>query len=110
VAPDGALRASNWALFGGGPLGVWRVAIEGEWRRRDSGGGGDAATVDVSFDAFSTQIVGIFGLRFPGAVLRLPLPATGRSAEWNTPFVDGQWRVGRGRTGNSFLFKRLPGG
>ena len=43
----GAIRSSNSAVFGLGPLGSWRIGIEGNWKNT-----GDGKTVWVAFDRF----------------------------------------------------------
>ncbi|KAG2445814.1 hypothetical protein HXX76_000418 [Chlamydomonas incerta] len=105
----GALVASNSAVFGFGPVGSWSVGIEGVWR--DSG---DGKTARVLFDQVSVRPVTALGLPVPNWAPPLTLatggttgPGQGRSgADWITTFVDRDMRVGRGRTGNTFLFKR----
>ncbi|PNH09940.1 hypothetical protein TSOC_003415 [Tetrabaena socialis] len=109
LSESGSLMASNSAVFGFGPLGSWRVGIEGLWRNS-----GDGMTARVLFDRVSVRPVAALGLPLPGWLPPLKIAAGGSSgpgekrsgADWVTTFVDGTMRVGRGKTGNTFLFKR----
>ncbi|KAG2498285.1 hypothetical protein HYH03_003546 [Edaphochlamys debaryana] len=109
----GNLVASNSAVFGFGPLGGWRVGIEGVWR--DSG---DGKTARVLFDQVSVKPVSALGLPVPSWLPAATLNSGGlggggsgenrSGADWVTTFVDRDLRVGRGKTGNTFLFRRKP--
>ncbi|KXZ55858.1 hypothetical protein GPECTOR_2g1409 [Gonium pectorale] len=111
LSETGALVASNTAVFGFGPLGSWRIGIEGVWRDA-----GDGRTARVLFDQVSVKPVGALGLKAPAWVPPLKLATGGLSgpgerrsgADWVTTFVDRDLRVGRGKTGNTFLFRRRP--
>ncbi|GLC43895.1 hypothetical protein PLESTB_000920600 [Pleodorina starrii] len=106
---SGSLVASNSAVFGFGPLGSWRVGIEGVWR--DSG---DGKTARVLFDQVSIKPDSAMGLPAPSWLPPLRLATGGTSgpgesragAPWITTFVDRDMRVGRGKEGEAFLFKR----
>ncbi|EFJ50822.1 hypothetical protein VOLCADRAFT_120517 [Volvox carteri f. nagariensis] len=106
-----ALVASNSAVLGFGPMGSWKVGIEGIWR--DSG---DGKTARVLFDQVSIKPVSAMGLAAPSWLPPLRLASGGSSgpgevragASWTTTFVDRDTRVGRGRDGEAFLFRRKP--
>ncbi|GFR46872.1 hypothetical protein Agub_g8513, partial [Astrephomene gubernaculifera] len=106
---DGSLTASNSAVFGLGPLGSWRVGIQGVWRSA-----GDGRTARVLFDQMSVKPVAALGLPAPSWLPPLKLAAGGSAgggggrlgADWVTSFLDGELRIGRGRSGNTFLFRR----
>lgn len=111
AARDGAVvGASNSATFGLGPFGSWRLGIEGVWR---DGPQGDGRAVKVLFDTFSIKPVSFLGLPLPEWLPPLTLSTGDRGpsragADWETTFCDGEHRIGRGRTGNLFLFRRRP--
>ena len=122
------LEAANSAIFGLGPLGSYEVGIQGKWLPDASQAG---STVQVAFDAFSVKMVGYLGLqlpaglpkvRFHGArslygccsgsrgpwgVMQITIPINGQTtAEWCTPYADEEFRLGKGKSGNLFLFQR----
>lgn len=105
---DAVVGASNSATFGLGPFGAWRVGIEGVWRDSPDG---DGKAVKVLFDQISVKPVNMLGLELPSWLPGLTL-STGSSgparsgADWATTYLDPELRVGRGRTGNAFLFRR----
>eukprot|EP00798_Chlamydomonas_sp_ICE-L_P032527 gene32527-17241_t len=108
--PGGAIRSSNTAVFGLGPLGSWRIGIEGSWRNT-----GDGRTAMIAFDSFKMRPIGWLGVKLPTWLPNLEL-GTGSSqsesrrkgAEWVTSFCDDELRVGKGKTsGNLFLFKKV---
>ncbi|GIL47342.1 hypothetical protein Vafri_4185 [Volvox africanus] len=57
---SGAVVANNSAVLGFGPLGSWRLGIQGVWR--DSG---DGKTARVLFDQVSVKPVAAMGLAVP---------------------------------------------
>ncbi|GIL70399.1 hypothetical protein Vretimale_3589 [Volvox reticuliferus] len=108
---SGAVVANNSAVLGFGPLGSWQLGIQGVWR--DSG---DGKTARVLFDQVSVKPVAAMGLAVPSWMPPLQLATGGTAgpgesrvgASWTTTFVDRDMRVGRGRDGEAFLFRRKP--
>ena len=122
------LEAANSAIFGLGPLGSYEVGIQGRWLPEASQAG---SMVQVAFDAFSVRLVGYLGLQLPAglpkvrchgahalygcrsgslgswAAMQITIPINGQTtAEWCTPYADEEFRLGRGKSGNLFLFQR----
>lgn len=97
--------SSNEAVFGLGPLGTWHVVIQGHWRPKQPL---DGVTARVAFDCFSIRLLGFMGATLPSwlPALQVPLPAAGDGADWATTYLDSDLRLGKGRSGNLFLFKR----
>ncbi len=56
----GVYHASNEATIGLGPLGSWRVAIEGKWYNQ-----GDGESVRVVFERLRIKPVGVLGAKLP---------------------------------------------
>ncbi|MBD1901302.1 PAP fibrillin [Coleofasciculus sp. FACHB-125] len=84
-------------------LGEWRLQADGVWTW-----GADEQTAKVTFDSFSMQATKLFGMEswsFPE--LKIPVLEFFRNqAEWTTSYLDEEIRVGRGATGNLFVFRR----
>ena len=79
-------------------LGEWKVQADGIWRW-DS----DKKTANVSFSAFSFQATKPFSL----PELKIPvLEFLRNEAVWITSYLDEEMRVGKGKTGNLFVFRR----
>ncbi|MDZ7961183.1 MAG: PAP/fibrillin family protein [Aulosira sp. DedQUE10] len=97
------ISASNCAEFDLPLLGEWRLQAEGVWRW-----GADEQTAKVTFAAFSVQATKPFGISswsFPE--LKIPvLEFLRNEALWTTSYLDSEIRVGRGATGNLFVFRR----
>uniref|UniRef100_A0A7S0WPR3 Plastid lipid-associated protein/fibrillin conserved domain-containing protein n=1 Tax=Chlamydomonas leiostraca TaxID=1034604 RepID=A0A7S0WPR3_9CHLO len=106
--PDGSITTTNEAVFGFGPLGSWSLAIDGAWRNT-----GDGKSVKVIFDKFKVKPVGLLGLQLPQWLPQVLISLGGDSAggrggaDWVTTYLDDELRVGRGKSGNAFLFRRL---
>jgi hypothetical protein len=95
--------ASNSALLDLPLLGEWQLQADGVWMW-----GVDEQVAKVSFDSFSFQATKPFGLsgwNFPE--LKIPvLEFLRNEALWTTSYLDQEIRVGRGATGNLFVFRR----
>lgn len=95
--------AANCAEFNLPLLGEWRLQADGVWRWDR-----DERDAQVSFGAFSlqaTKLLGISNWNLPA--LKIPVLKFMRNeALWKTSYLDSQIRVGRGATGNLFVFRR----
>lgn len=104
--PEGTqtIAAENGADLKIPLLGDWRLRAEGKWCWQAEEG--QVAT--VSFNAFAVQARQILGQaewQFPE--LKVPvLDFLRNEAWWKTSYLDTELRVGRGRTGNLFMFRR----
>ncbi|AKG24276.1 PAP/fibrillin family protein [Calothrix sp. 336/3] len=97
VDEAGKIATSNCALMELPVLGEWQVQAEGVWQREDE------KTALVSFCAFSLQATK------PLTLPRLKIPVLEflrNQAVWITSYLDGEMRIGRGKTGNLFVFRR----
>lgn len=126
---SGELETENAAIFGLGPFGSWRVAIDGHWEVAASGTTpnpsarsgsfpsakkvasqvlADGTVARVRFTKYSLQLQGFLMLKFPGPKLEFPIP-NGRVAEFITTYLsaDGSLRAARGASGNLFFFRRV---
>lgn len=69
----------------------------------------------MAFTELRVRLAGLLGLNLPDSLpeVRIPVPADAagsrRGALWRTTYLDGNWRVGQGSSGNLFVFRRLPG-
>ncbi|MBD2058004.1 hypothetical protein H6F88_18615 [Oculatella sp. FACHB-28] len=85
-------------------LGRVQLQAQGHWRWQ-----GNTQTATVAFDAFSLQATGLFhqaDWQLPA--LHIPvLEGLRREATWQTSYLDSDLRIGRGATGNLFVFARL---
>ncbi len=97
------ISASNGAFLDLPLLGEWQLRADGVWTW-----GADEQMAKVTFDSFSMQATKPFGMEswsFPE--LKIPvLEFLRNEAEWTTSYLDQQIRVGRGATGNLFVFRR----
>ncbi|MBE9003194.1 PAP fibrillin [Nostoc sp. LEGE 12447] len=97
------ISASNSAQVELPILGEWQLQANGHWKWDT-----DEKTATVSFNSFSIQATKSFGLSnwsFPE--LKIPvLEFLQREALWITSYLDQEIRVGRGVTGNLFVFRR----
>jgi len=95
--------ANNYADLNLPLLGEWRIQADGIWKPDK-----DYRVANVSFDAFSVQATQLFGLAnwsFPQ--LKIPvLEFLRHEAVWMTSYLDEEIRIGRGITGNLFVFRR----
>ena len=99
----GKISASNSALLDLPLLGEWQLRADGVWTW-----GASEQMAKVTFDSFSMQATKPFGMEswsFPE--LKIPvLEFLRNEAEWTTSYLDQEIRVGRGATGNLFVFRR----
>jgi hypothetical protein len=97
------ISASNGAFLDLPLLGEWQLRADGVWTW-----GADERMAKVTFDSFSMQATKPFGMEswsFPE--LKIPvLEFLRNEAEWTTSYLDQEIRVGRGATGNLFVFRR----
>jgi hypothetical protein len=95
---ENQITTCNYALMALPVLGEWKVQADGKWA-----GGKDEKTAMVSFDAFSLQATQLFVL----PELKIPVLEFFRNeAVWITSYLDEEIRIGRGATGNLFVFRR----
>jgi hypothetical protein len=99
----GKISASNGAFLDLPLVGECRLQADGVWTW-----GADEQMAKVTFDSFSMQATKPFGMEswsFPE--LKIPvLEFLRNEAEWTTSYLDQEIRVGRGATGNLFVFRR----
>lgn len=97
------IAAENGAVVSLPFLGELTAIAQGRWQPYE-----EAESASVSFGAFSlqpTRLLGVAGLHLPK--LTLPIfEALRREALWITSYLDDDLRVGRGVTGNLFVFQR----
>ncbi|BAY22526.1 PAP fibrillin [Calothrix sp. NIES-2100] len=98
------ISAANCAEFDLPFLGEWRLQADGVWRW-----GIDEQVAKVTFGAFSVQVTKPFGFSsWSLPELKIPvLEFLRNEALWTTSYLDSQIRVGRGATGNLFVFRPL---
>lgn len=100
------IAAENGAVVNLPLVGELTAIAQGLWQPYE-----EAESASVSFGAFSlqpTRLLGISGLHLPK--LTLPIfEALRREALWITSYLDDDLRIGRGATGNLFVFQRTPG-
>ena len=97
-AGDSGIATSNCAKIELPLLGEWKIQANGVWKCDR-----DQTTALVSFDEFAFQATKPFNL----PELKIPvLEAFRNEAVWITTYLDEEIRVGRGKTGNLFLFIR----
>ncbi|KYC43719.1 PAP fibrillin [Scytonema hofmannii PCC 7110] len=101
---DESISASNGALFDLSLLGEWQIQANGVWRWS----GDREKAAKVKFGTFSMQATKPFGISlwsFPK--IKIPvLEFFQNEALWITSYLDEEMRVGRGATGNLFVFRR----
>lgn len=85
-------------------LGNWRLRAAGKWSWQAEAG--QVAT--VAFDVFVVQATQAFGQpQWQLPELKIPvLEFLRNQAWWKTSYLDDDLRVGRGATGNLFVFRR----
>lgn len=99
------LSTNNVAVFGLGPLGKFKVAIEGTWTPSKSNKDGKSA--DVKFKAFSVKMNGFLGLQLPDVLPEMKIPiSNGRTAVFKTTYLSNRMRLARGKSDNVFLFTK----
>lgn len=105
LGPQATIQAVNAAILELPLLGTWQLTAMGTWVKET-----DDRTAKVSFEAFGFQAIDILGQpewRLPE--LKIPVLETFRNeAVWITSYLDEDLRVGRGATGNLFVFRREP--
>jgi hypothetical protein len=99
----GTIGAENAALLDLPLLGEWQLRADGVWTW-------DSADrlAKVSFKAFGVQAKKLFGWEgwsFPELLIPV-LEFLRNEAEWTSSYLDEEIRVGRGATGNLFVFRR----
>ena len=96
------INTTNAAVFELPLLGEWMVQAHGVWTI-----GEDEKTAAVCFDAFSVQATKLFGMAWSLPQLKIPVLEFFRNeAVWITSYLDKEIRIGRGATGNLFVFRR----
>jgi hypothetical protein len=99
------IAATNGAALELPLLGKVQLQAQGHWRWQ-----GDTQRATVAFDTFSLQATGLFqqaDWQLPA--LHIPvLEGLRREATWQTSYLDLDLRIGRGATGNLFVFARSP--
>jgi len=95
---DSGITTSNCAKIELPLLGEWKIQASGIWKCHE-----DEKTALVIFDTFAFQVTKPFNL----PELKIPvIEALRNEAVWITSYLDGEIRVGRGKTGNLFLFHK----
>ena len=95
---DIGIVTSNCAKIELPLLGEWKIEASGIWKCEE-----DKKTALVSFDAFAFQATKPLNL----PELKIPvIEALRNEAVWITSYLDEEIRVGRGKTGNLFLFHK----
>jgi hypothetical protein len=98
TAGDSGIATSNCAKIELPLLGEWKIEASGIWKCEE-----DQKTALVSFDEFGFQATKPFNL----PELKIPvIEALRNEAVWITSYLDEEIRVGRGKTGNLFVFRR----
>ena len=97
------IKADNQALIELSLLGEYKLSAEGFWRSQP-----DKRSAMVSFDAFSAQAIEFLGQSdWTLPELKIPvLDFLRNEALWITSYLDEDLRIGRGTTGNLFVFCR----
>lgn len=100
----GILTVTNEAKLGIPLLGNWSIAASGIWQVKDT------ELAQVCFHRFSLQPIQLWeqaDWKLPA--VNIPIfESLRRQANWRTSYLDLDLRVGRGSTGNLFLFCRPP--
>ncbi|MCU0543007.1 MAG: PAP/fibrillin family protein [Oscillatoriaceae cyanobacterium Prado104] len=100
---SGKITIFNSALIDLPLLGEWQLQASGIW----IGDAGDRVA-RITFDVFSWQATKPFGWEnwtFPELTIPV-LEFLRKEALWTTSYLDAELRVGRGATGNLFVFRR----
>ena len=97
------ILASNNILLDFSLLGEWQLGANGVWTW-----GEDQLSAKVSFNSFSLQARELFSLpSWSLPELKIPVwEFFQNEALWTTSYLDQNIRVGRGATGNLFVFRR----
>lgn len=103
---NGKIAAGNHALLELPLLGEWQLSAQGDWTWNT-----DEQTAKVAFSAFSlgaTELFGQSGWSVPELTIPV-LEILRNEALWLTSYLDQEIRIGRGATGNLFVFRRFSG-
>lgn len=103
AAAEAAIATTNGAELELPLLGRIQLEAQGHWRWQ-----GDTQTATVAFDTFSLQATRLF-YQFDWQLPALHIPVLERlrrEAAWQTSYLDSDLRIGRGATGNVFVFTR----
>ncbi|MGF1478052.1 MAG: PAP/fibrillin family protein [Cyanophyceae cyanobacterium] len=103
ASQDRQITADNQALIELPLLGDYRLSAKGIWQPEP-----DERTAQVSFNTFSLQPTKFLGLpssRLPALIIPI-LELFRNKALWITSYLDEDTRIGRGATGNMFVFKK----
>lgn len=103
VVDDGTIIANNQALIELFLLGEYQLGAEGIWQPKP-----DERTATVTFDFFSLQATKFLSQSdWTLPELQIPvLDILKNEAIWITSYLDEDTRIGRGATGNLFVFRR----
>lgn len=105
--PSAPILTENGAVVSLPVIGELTAIAQGVWHPYE-----EAESASVSFGSVSlqpTRLLGVTGLHLPK--LTLPIfDALRREALWITSYLDDDLRIGRGATGNLFVFQRTPMG
>jgi hypothetical protein len=103
LVEDRKITADNQALIELPLLGEYKLSAEGAWQPEP-----DKQTAKVTFDAFTARATKFLGQ--PNWILpELKIPVLDflrNEALWITSYLDEDPRIGRGATGNLFVFRR----
>ena len=104
-AGERAIAATNGAELELPVIGKIQLQAEGLWRWQ-----GETQTATVSLDIFSLQATELFSqASWQLPALQIPiLEWLRREASWQTSYLDSDLRIGRGATGNLFVFLKAP--
>jgi hypothetical protein len=102
--PSRAIAAENGADLAVPFLGRWRLRAEGKWSWQAE----ERRVATVRFNAFTIQAIEALGQpHWQLPELKIPvLDFLQNEAEWRTSYLDEALRVGRGATGNLFVFRK----
>jgi hypothetical protein len=102
--PSRAIAAENGADLEVPFLGRWRLRAEGKWSWQAE----ERRVATVRFNAFTIQAIEALGQpHWQLPELKIPvLDFLQNEAEWRTSYLDEALRVGRGATGNLFVFRK----
>ena len=100
---DRKITADNQALIELALLGEYKLSAEGVWQPEP-----DKQTAKVTFDAFTARATKFLGQpNWTLPELKVPvLDFLRNEALWITSYLDEDTRIGRGTTGNLFVFRR----
>ena len=100
---NGEIRANNQALIDLALVGEYRLSAKGIWRSH-----ADKQTATVTFNSFTARAIKFFG-QSNWSLPKLKIPVLDflrNEALWITSYLDEDMRIGRGATGNLFVFRR----